>query len=253
MVIRVMAALQFFTRLPLWRFVNIPADHFRHVVPYWALTGWLTAAVSTITLLVAVYFLPLNIAIILAMISRLLLTGCLHEDGLADFLDGFGGGHDRAQILSIMKDSHIGSYGVIGLISYFILYYLLLNTLPAELIASTLLMGDPFSKGVASMIINKLPYARKEEESKSKMIYTSMTRTEWIIAAVSALLPLIWVPSPLYLIAVVFPVAIWFGFTNYIKKRINGYTGDCCGALFLLCEIGFYLGVVIIYNCSNSL
>ena len=48
------------------------------------------------------------------MIARLLITGCLHEDGLADFFDGFGGGTSRERILVIMKDSHIGSYGAVS-------------------------------------------------------------------------------------------------------------------------------------------
>lgn len=67
-----------------------------------------------------------------------------------------------------MKDSHIGSYGVIGLICYFGLYYLLLSNLPVELAGCAILAGDPYSKGIAGMIINRLPYARKEEEAKVK-------------------------------------------------------------------------------------
>ena len=64
------------------------------------------------------------------MLSRILLTGALHEDGLADFCDGFGGGTTRERILSIMKDSHIGTYGVIGLICYLGMFYLLIYRLP---------------------------------------------------------------------------------------------------------------------------
>ena len=62
--------------------------------------------------------LPWAVSVIVAIAVRLLITGALHEDGLADFLDGFGGGGDRARILAIMKDSHIGTYGVLGLIIY---------------------------------------------------------------------------------------------------------------------------------------
>ena len=69
------------------------------------------------TLWVGSHHLPYLVAVLLAVVVRLLVTGALHEDGLADFLDGFGGGgHDRERILTIMKDSHIGTYGVLGLI-----------------------------------------------------------------------------------------------------------------------------------------
>ena len=60
-----------------------------------------------------------SLAWIIAIVTRLLITGCLHEDGFADFLDGFGGGTTRERVLAIMKDSHLGTYGVIGLIAYF--------------------------------------------------------------------------------------------------------------------------------------
>lgn len=74
--------------------------------------------------------LPHGVAVILALTSRLLITGALHEDGLADFFDGFGGGTNRESTLRIMKDSHIGSYGVLGLIIYYLFAYNLLVALP---------------------------------------------------------------------------------------------------------------------------
>ena len=108
---RLLAALTFFTRLPFWRIREIPADQFKRVVPLWPVAGWLTGFVTAFVLWLCGSFLPLTLAWILALLSRLLLTGCLHEDGLADFIDGFGGGTSRERVLGIMKDSHIGTYG----------------------------------------------------------------------------------------------------------------------------------------------
>ena len=123
----ILAAFIFFTRLPFWRIAQVPSESFKHVVSYWALVGWLTAGLSVFVLYISSLILPSNIALLLAILTRLLITGCLHEDGLADFFDGFGGGNTKERILSIMKDSHIGSYGVIGLISYIGLLYTKLN------------------------------------------------------------------------------------------------------------------------------
>ena len=181
-------------------------------------------------------------------LTRLLITGCLHEDGLADFFDGFGGGTSRERILSIMKDSHIGSYGVIGLILYFALLYTLLSSLPLTLAGSAILAGDPFSKGVAGMIINRLPYARKEEEAKNKTVYSRMTTSEYTCCLFSALIPMFWLPEPVYLLAGLLPVLVFYFLTSLMKKKIQGYTGDCCGATFLLCELSFYLGIAVIYT-----
>lgn len=245
---KILAALIFFTRLPFWRLGEVPAVYFKNIVSHWALVGWLTSGITVFILYAASLVLPASVALLLAMIARLLVTGCLHEDGLADFFDGFGGGTSRERILAIMKDSHIGSYGVIGLIFYFALYYALLHSLPLEWAGCALLAGDPYSKGVASMIINRLPYARKEEEAKNKTVYSRMTSREYVITMLCALLPLLWLPDPFYMGAALLPVVVWYGLTAFMRKKIQGYTGDCCGATFLLCELSFYLGIAILYH-----
>ena len=244
----ILAAFIFFTRLPFWRIREVPAECFKHVVPYWPLSGWLTGGIMAGVLWSAAQVLPFTVAVLLALTSRLLITGALHEDGLADFFDGFGGGTSRERILAIMKDSHIGSYGVIGLIFYFGLFYLLVSSLPIELAGCAILAGDPLCKGVSSMIINRLPYARKEEEAKNKTVYSRMTSREYVFSIICAFLPLLWLPQPVYLLAGIFPVITWYFLTSFMKRKIQGYTGDCCGATFLLCELSFYMGFVIIYQ-----
>lgn len=245
---RLLAAFIFFTRLPFGHWVNIPATAYKRVVPFWSFTGWLTAGLSVLALFLLSAVLPYGVALLLAIVVRLLLTGALHEDGLADFLDGFGGGTSRERILLIMKDSHIGTYGVIGLIGYFALLYALLYSLPVDVAGLVWLAGDPFAKGLAGQIINRLPYVRKEEEAKSKMVYDKMTTGEFVACLLGALLPLYGLPDMRLLGAVVLPVCLWFFLTALMKRKIGGYTGDCCGALFLLCELSFYLGVVIVYQ-----
>lgn len=249
-MLRILAAFIFFTRLPFWQLAEVPSEYFKNVVSRWSLAGWLTAGSSVIILYAASLILPIEVAILLAIATRLLITGCLHEDGLADFLDGFGGGTNRERILAIMKDSHIGSYGVIGLVLYFGLLYTILSNLPLEIAGSAILAGDPYSKGVAGMIINRLPYARKEEEAKNKTIYSRMTIGEYVFSIFFALLPLFWLPDTIYLFAALLPIAIWYLLTSIIKRKLQGYTGDCCGATFLLCELSFYLGISVIYTIS---
>ena len=103
------AAIILFTRLPLWRIVRVDKKQYAEILLYWPIVGFLTGATTWGTLYLASWAMPLLPACVIAVIARLLLTGALHEDGLADFFDGFGGGHDKAGILRIMKDSHIGS------------------------------------------------------------------------------------------------------------------------------------------------
>ena len=103
-----LAAIMMFTRLPLWRIVNVDKRYFMDVIKYWPLVGFMTGATTGGVLWLSAQIVPLEVACILAIIARILLTGALHEDGLADFFDGFGGGTSKEKILAIMTDSHIG-------------------------------------------------------------------------------------------------------------------------------------------------
>lgn len=242
-----LAAFIFFTRLPFWKIREVPSGCFKHVVPYWSWVGWLTGGSMALTFWLCGHVLPLPTAWLVALIVRLLMTGCLHEDGLADFFDGFGGGTSRERTLAIMKDSHIGTYGVIGLIVYFLLM-MQLCVLPLEVLCLSVLCGDCWAKCVASQLTNLLPYARREEESKAKVIYSRMSRSEMCIALVGGLLPsLALLPCRLW-IALLFPVLVFLFLCRLMKRKIQGYTGDCCGAAFLLCELSFYLACLVLWK-----
>lgn len=242
------AALIFFTRLPFWRILNVPKEYFRQVINYWSVVGWLTASVMAGTLWLSAQFMPFQIAVVLALVSRLLITGALHEDGLADFFDGFGAGGGKSRILSIMKDSHIGTYGVLSLILYFLLLFLFISYLPLHLACLVILAGDPFCKFIGSLVTLRLAYARNEETSKSGTVYKKMQLPTFLISALFGIVPLLFLLSFNCWVAAIFPILVFFLLTHLMKKKINGYTGDCCGALFLLCELSFYLGCVIMIN-----
>ena len=98
------------------------------------------------------------------------------------------------------------------------------------------------------MIINRLPYARTAETAKNKTVYSQMSLSEYLFCILSALIPLVWLPDVSYLWALLFPVITWYLLTSFMKRKINGYTGDCCGATFLLCELSFYLGSLLVYQ-----
>ncbi|MBO6068373.1 MAG: adenosylcobinamide-GDP ribazoletransferase [Bacteroidales bacterium] len=249
---RLLAALTFFTRLPFWRIREIPAQAFKRVVPLWPLAGWLTGFVMALVLWLCSNVMPLTLAWIVALVARLLLTGCLHEDGLADFIDGFGGGSTRERTLAIMKDSHIGTYGVIGLIIYFAAMLQLPASISRDTLCVIVLCGDCWAKCCAAQLINLLPYARKEEEAKNRTVYDRMKWHEFLLCLLFGLAPaavmtfwLDWLPlSFFWLLAV--PVAVMLLMALFMKRRLQGYTGDCCGATFLLCELSFYLSVLLL-------
>jgi len=196
---------------------------------------------------------PYTVAVVLAISVRMLLTGALHEDGLADFFDGFGGGgNDRQRILAIMKDSRIGTYGVVGLIIYEMLLFFSLYSLPSDVAALTIIAADPYAKMIAGQIILMMPYARTEEESKAKTVYRRPNVRASISLAVQGLLPIglyfLYIGIPNWQVMIFTPCIVMYFLYLLIWRKLKGYTGDCCGALFLLVELSIYIATSYAVN-----
>lgn len=254
MIDDIFAALMFFTRLPWWKLRRVPADSFKRIVGYWPVAGWVTGGVMTAIYGIALFFhLPVVLALLLVFTGRLLLTGALHEDGLADFFDGFGGGRSREQVLTIMKDSHIGTYGVLALVVYVALWVTSTVSLAqrsANLPIVLLLFADVWSKWSASQIVNLLPYARNEEDCKIKKVYDRMSARTFTVGLLFALVPMLgcvlFLKETPYMalwicVTASVPNSVMVWLVQYMRHRIGGYTGDCCGATFLLCELSYFI------------
>ncbi len=244
---RLMAAFIFFTRLPFWRMYQPPKEAYTAVVEYWPMVGWLTGSAMAAILYFGAYVLPYPVAVMLAIATRMLLTGALHEDGLADFFDGFGGGGtDRQRILDIMKDSRIGTYGVLGLTIYAAMLFATLYSLPPFYAALTILAADPFAKMATSQIVMMMPYARNEATAKARVVYRRMGIKAGIGLALQGMLPM--AAYCYYLggiidwqLIIFLPCLTMYFLYLFILHRLRGYTGDCCGAMFLLVELSVYL------------
>lgn len=254
MIDDIFAALMFFTRLPWWKLRRVPADSFKRIVGYWPVAGWVTGGVMAAIYGIALFFhLPVVLALLLVFTGRLLLTGALHEDGLADFFDGFGGGRSREQVLTIMKDSHIGTYGVLALVVYVALWVTSTVSLAqrsANLPIVLLLFADVWSKWSASQIVNLLPYARNEEDCKIKKVYDRMSARTFTVGLLFALVPMLgcvlFLKETPYMalwicVTASVPNSVMVWLVQYMRRRIGGYTGDCCGATFLLCELSYFI------------
>ena len=253
---RTLAALMFFTRLPLWRITNVERKYFERVVPLWPLAGWLTGCTMA---LVAwgtdALTQSIGIAVALAMLARCMLTGALHEDGFADFCDAFGGGTTRERTLAIMKDSHIGTYGILGLVLYaLLLWNILTELLDAGFSPLTFIVTDTLAKGLSTKVTFFLPYARTETEAKNRLVYANTPFTErcltFLLAVAPLALCLLAVPADVptlsqWALALILPVTVGALLLWWMYRRIGGYTGDCCGATFIITELLIYLSLCI--------
>ena len=253
------AAFIFFTRIPLWKWIQPPREAYSAVVEFWPLVGWLTGGVMAAIIYFGSMVLPYALVLIAAIVTRILLTGAIHEDGLGDFVDGFGGGGDsRERIMSIMKDSHVGTYAVLTLIVYMALLFTTLFYMPPKTAALAIIAADPFSKMLAGQIVQMMPYARTEAEAKNRVVYRRPSIRAGVLLAFQGLLPFAAFAyfsdiniTDISIIIFVPCIVMYFMYLK-IWHKLQGYTGDCCGALFLLIELSLYLAICVTQYISIS-
>ena len=236
-------AVLFFTRLPLPRWIGVVAADLRCAVTYFPLCGALVGGFAALVWWLASLVFPAAAAAGLAVIAGVVLTGAMHEDGWADVCDGFGGGHTKERILEIMKDSHVGAYGVIGLVLLLGLKWQTLAALPGGLVPAVLVAGQTLSRGMAAALMATLDYVRPEGPSKARALVVRLGGWRLLFVLATALVPLALLPGRAWwgaaaLVVVRVVLARWF------RSRISGYTGDCLGAAQQLGELVFYLVVL---------
>lgn len=232
-------ALSFYTRLPHPQtpdYKQLP-----QAAVYLPLIGWLVGGICALVFYLADSVWPQATAVILALIAGILLTGALHEDGFADVCDGFGGGMNKQRILEIMKDSHIGVYGVLGLLLMLLLKIGVLIEMPVTAAPLVLLAGHSISRMPPLLLMRRYQYAREHQSKASGAVYRPSFQ-ELVFAAVIALLPLALLPV-LCALAIIPVLLVSALLGHYFYRRIGGYTGDCLGASQQVAETVFYLSV----------
>ncbi len=184
---------------------------------------------------------PWTVALLLGMAASLLLTGAFHEDGLADSADGFGGGWEKTQVLTIMKDSRIGTYGTVTLLAALATKFATLHAMGPHGATLALLAAHPFSRLCSACLIRCMNYVRDDSGARAKPLAERMHNTEFAIATFFGLLSLLIVGSLPALGALCVGGLLTLAWASYLKRRIGGYTGDCLGAAQQICELGCYL------------
>jgi adenosylcobinamide-GDP ribazoletransferase len=242
------AALRFFTRLPVPRWVGHSQDQLDHAARYLPLVGVIIGTIGAGVTEVAALVLPVSLAILLGMAATLVATGAFHEDGFADAVDGFGGGWDRPQILAIMKDSRIGSYGAIGIGLMLLAKYTALTEIDAAadplMFDFALLAGHAVSRLASTTLIFALDYARDDDSSKSKPLARRLSGGELLVAVLFGLAPCVLLPDEQIAIALGLTALVTLATGFYFKRRLGGYTGDCLGAVQQVAELAFYFGLL---------
>ncbi|MFO0696448.1 MAG: adenosylcobinamide-GDP ribazoletransferase [Polyangiales bacterium] len=241
-------ALSFLTRIPIHG--ELPKDdEWDRSLALFPLVG-----LGIGGLMAAVYALSFRagplVASTLALSVGLLLTGAMHEDGLADTADALGGGRDAEGIRAILKDPRLGSFGVSALVAVLLLRVALVASF-GEAGWYLLLLSQSAGRFAPLVLMSRLPYAGSLEASKSAFLPRPSDSARLVGAAVPAFVLGLGVvfhlvaPAAAALGLGAYAVVTWTALARF-RTRLGGYTGDFLGAVEQLAECALLVGVAVV-------
>jgi adenosylcobinamide-GDP ribazoletransferase len=237
-----LCATQFLTRIPIPPQPGFSADWINRSARYFPLVGQFTGLVAAMVLLLAAQFWSGFIAGLLALLTAVLITGALHEDGLADTADGLGGGRDAAHRMSIMKDSRIGTYGVLSLGFGTALKLVSLASLSPWAAAWSLIAAHGVARAATVAVMHTLPYAGDEATAKLSTRTKPPSPNEVFVALALSAWPLLFLNSARAFLGLAICAVLTLAMALSARRLIGGQRGDVLGAVEQLCEAGFLLG-----------
>ncbi|KXJ54282.1 MAG: cobalamin synthase [Colwellia sp. Phe_37] len=252
-------AISFFSRIPVELKVDVTANMLNQASRYFAVVGVLIGACSAFAFYLSASILSIELALLIAMFSSVLLTGAFHEDGWADVWDGFGGGWTVENKLNIMKDSRLGTYGAAALFFILMIKYQALLALIQQNITHTallnesmlseslsvlsiLVLGHGLSRVLATSLIADMPYVSEDATSKVKPLAQSLSSNSYLILLSTGglVIALTLSFSIAWKLVAILLLTRWC-LKRWFTKQLGGYTGDCLGAAQQLSEVVIYL------------
>jgi adenosylcobinamide-GDP ribazoletransferase len=236
-------ALQFFTRVPIPRWVGFEPAWLHACARHFPLVGFVIGIVAAAVLWAGHALFTPSVAVLLSMAASVVLTGAFHEDGWADTCDALGGAVGRERALVIMKDSRIGSYGAVGLVLMLGLKAAATLALPLAWAMAAVLFAHTASRFAPVLLIRFLRYGGEVEHAKAKPLAQQISIAGLTVAALWVLL--------LAACLVAWNVAWWMALcasmvmallgtlwcARWFQKRLGGYTGDTLGASQQITEV----------------
>src|SRR5258707_10269226 len=221
-------AVAFLTRLPMPHPAGpVPVNFVRAHRLFPVVGAAIGGAVGLVCLGLRAIGVPDLAAAALALGAGAILTGALHEDGLADVADGFGGGRDVTAKLEIMRDSRLGTYGALILLVSFATKLSALAAIPDSDVVQSLISAHALARGVLPWMAMSLPYARKDGLAANAGRPDAATAA--IAAALALVIALLSLSFVNALLAAIMAAAGAIGMAWLAQRQIGGQTGDVLG------------------------
>jgi adenosylcobinamide-GDP ribazoletransferase len=250
-------ALQFLTRVPVPSRVGYSQAWLQASARHFPLVGAAVGSVAALVLWTAAALWPVPVAVLLSMAATLALTGAFHEDGLADTFDALGGAVPRAQALAIMKDSRLGTYGTVALVTVLAIKACALVAMDVATACAALLLGHALSRTVPVALIHSLPYGGDAEAAKAKPLATQIggaglaVAMAWAVAVGAALGAAGTLTAWALGVAVAAALAVFWWVRRWLRERLGGFTGDTLGAAQQLAEVAIYLALLAVQRVAG--
>lgn len=249
MINRFLLALQFLTRIPVRKHIQVNDQEFANSALFYPIIGIIVGGMQVLLFLALDWALsPLVIALFL-LIAPIALTGAFHLEGLSDTADGFLSSRDSEGMLRIMKDSHIGTMGMIVVASFllakFVFLYEVLQNLNSFLVVGVLLFIPCLSRWGMVIAAGASKYARSGPglgRSFTEGIGKKIVILSGIIPVVATIAYLKIIGGICVIIAILSALAgAWLS-----KRKINGVTGDVLGGINEMIEAILLFSVIVI-------
>lgn len=239
-----LVAIQFLTKLPVPAAGELPQDALAESARFFPIVGAIVGLGGIALDLLVRPHVDRSVSVVLILVYLVVVTGGLHEDGLADAADGFGGGWTKDRVLAIMRDSNIGSFGALAIGCSLLARFVFLTGLPARNFYGVLLAGQVLGRWAMLPLAHWLPSARSEQGQGARI--AQKTSATSLIVATTYMVIIVSIAcgvAALAMIAVACGVAALTG--AYFRRRIDGITGDCIGATCQLTECAVYIAGVV--------
>lgn len=237
-------AAGFLTRLPLPQPDGWEPRRMAAALRWFPAVGLAIGAVAAVAFVLAALFVAPVPALLLSTAAVALLTGALHEDGLADTLDGLGGA-TRERALAIMREGSVGAYGVLGLGLVVATKVATLAGMTAWAAVAALVVGHGLARLSLVLVVATSRYVRPA--GAAGFAAAGVATRDLVVAGATGLAALVGlgvVLGPLVALGGGAGMVVGHAVARALfERRLGGYTGDCLGATALLSELGVVLGI----------
>ena len=248
-----LVALQFLTRLPVPKSLDPTKEEFGACAPWYPVVGLIVGGILALAAwgLSLLPFAP-GMAALLVLLLGVLLTGAFHEDGLADTQDGIGGGWTKEDMLRIMRDSRIGTYGALALVFLIALRAGALWSMEPSFWPAALIVSHVLARWSNLPLMKFMPYARADAPGLGKPIVERITTRGLAISTLGVLALCLALGGRLGLVCMIVAALLAFIAGRFFKKRLDGMTGDALGAANVVCEVSILILFALAHGATAS-